>query len=83
MRVARTVREHFDGILTYVRERRINAIPEGINDRIRTVALRAFGFHDHIAVSAIFFLCCPAIVLEPPPPVTHEGWSRAQSTARA
>lgn len=68
VRTARTVRKHFDGILAYVRERLTNAFVEGMNNRIRMIAHRAFGFHDHVALSAMIFLCCSGIVLKPPLP---------------
>lgn len=68
VRAARTVRKHFDGILAYVRERLTNAFVEGMNNRIRMIAHRAYGFHDHYALSAMIFLCCSGIVLKPPLP---------------
>jgi transposase len=68
VRAARTVRKHFDGILAYVRERLTNAFLEGMNNRIRMIAHRAYGFHDHFALSAMIFLCCSGIVLNPPLP---------------
>jgi transposase len=68
VRAARTVRKHLDGILAYVRERLTNAFVEGMNNRIRMIAHRAFGFHSHIALSAMIFLCCSGIVLDPPLP---------------
>ena len=68
VRAARTVRKHFDGILAYVSERMTNAFLEGMNNRIRMIAHRAYGFHDHVALSAMIFLCCSGIVLDPPLP---------------
>lgn len=68
VRAARTVRKHFDGILAYVRERLTNAFLEGMNNRIRMIAHRAYGFHDHFALSAMIFLCCAGIKLTPPLP---------------
>lgn len=68
VRAARTVRKHFDGILAYVRERLTNAFLEGINNRIRMIAHRAYGFHDHFALRAMIFLCCSGITLAPPLP---------------
>lgn len=68
VRTARTVRKHFGGILAYVRERLTNAFLEGMNNRIRMIAHRAYGFHDHYALSAMIFLCCSGIVLKPPLP---------------
>jgi hypothetical protein len=32
------------------------------------IAHRAFGFHSHVALSAMIFLCCSGIVLDPPLP---------------
>jgi transposase len=71
VRIARTVRRHFDGILAYVRERLSNGFLEGINNRIRMIAHRAYGFHSHHALSAMIFLCCSGITLNPPLPTTH------------
>jgi transposase len=68
VRAARTVRRHFSGILAYVRERLTNAFLEGINNRIRMITHRAFGFHDHVALGAMIFLCCSGIALDPPLP---------------
>jgi len=68
VRAARTVRKHFEGILAYVRERLTNAFLEGMNNRIRMIAHRAFGFHDHVALSSMIFLCCSGIALDPPLP---------------
>jgi hypothetical protein len=39
-----------------------------MNNRIRMIAHRAFGFHDHVAISSMIFLCCSGIVLDPPLP---------------
>jgi transposase len=68
VRAARTVRKHFDGILAYVRERLTNAFLEGMNNRIRMIAHRAYGFHDHASLSSMIFLCCSGITLDPPLP---------------
>lgn len=68
VRAARTIRKHFDGILAYVRERMTNAFLEGMNNRIRMIAHRAYGFHGHLALSAMIFLCCAGITLTPPLP---------------
>lgn len=68
VRAARTVRKHFDGVLAYVRERLTNAFLEGMNNRIRMIAHRAYGFHNHYALSAMILLCCSGIILTPPLP---------------
>ena len=68
IKVARTIREHLDGILAYVRSRMTNAFVEGINSRLRMIARRAFGFHSHYSLIAMLFLCCGGITLSPPLP---------------
>ena len=70
--LARTIRKHKDGILAYVKERLTNGIVEGINNRLRMIARRAFGFHSPEALMGMLFLCCGGIQLAPPlPPSTH------------
>lgn len=68
VRAGRTVRKHIDGILAYVSERLTNGFVEGMNNRIRMIVHRAFGFHSHFALSAMILLCCSGIVLDPPLP---------------
>ena len=65
IRVARTIREHRDGILAYVNERLTNGLSEGINNRIRMIARRAFGFHSPGPLIAMIFLANGGISLEP------------------
>jgi transposase len=68
MRVARTIRRKFDGIMTYVRTRLTNGLVEGINNKLRMVTRRAFGFHSATALMAMLFLTCGGIQLNPPLP---------------
>lgn len=69
VRAARTVRKHLDGILRYLSaDRPTNALVEGTNNRIRTVARRAYGFHSPTALMSMIFLCCGGIELNPPLP---------------
>lgn len=69
VRVARTIRKHFDGVLAYVTERLTNGIVEGINNRLRVIARRAYGFHSPGPLIAMLFLCCGGIELDPPLPL--------------
>ena len=70
--LARTIRKHKDGILAYVKERLTNGIVEGINNRLRMIARRAFGFHSAEALMGMLFLCCGGVQLHPPlPGSTH------------
>ena len=68
IKVARTIRKHFRGVLGYVRDRLTNALAEGFNTRLRMVARRAFGFHGAPPLIAMLFLCCGGIPLDPPLP---------------
>jgi len=70
IRLARTIRAHFDGIVAYIKNRQTNAAVEGINNRLRTVARRAYGFHSHQALIGMLFLCCGGIELAPPVPIS-------------
>ena len=68
VRVARTIRQHFEGILAYVCERLTNGIVEGFNTKLRMIARRAFGFHSSPPLIAMLYLCCGGIQLSPPLP---------------
>ncbi len=68
VKAARTIRKHRVGILAYIRTRLTNGLVEGINGKIRMIARRAFGFHSHQALSAMIFLNCGGIKLQPPVP---------------
>ena len=65
VKAGRTIRKHFDGILAYIKGRMSNGLVEGINNRMRMVARRAFGFHGAGALIALLFLCCGGIQLDP------------------
>lgn len=68
VKVARTVRKHFDGILAYARERLTDGIVEGFNNKLRTIARRAYGFHSPAPLIGMLYLCCGGIELDPPLP---------------
>ena len=68
VQLARTIRQYKDGILAYIKDRATNARVEGINNRLRMIARRAFGFHSAEALISMLFLCCGGIKLNPPLP---------------
>jgi transposase len=68
VKTARTIREHFDGILAYIQERLTNGIVEGFNNKLRMIARRAYGFHSPPPLIAMLYLCCGGITLDPPLP---------------
>ena len=70
VRLARTVGKHAAGILAYLDTRMTNGPVEGINNKLRVIARRAYGFHSHGALISMLFLCCGGIELAPPLPTT-------------
>lgn len=66
VRLGRTVRRHFDGILTAVTSGLTNARLEGMNNKIRLLSHRAYGFHSADPLIATIYLCCSKIPLMKP-----------------
>jgi transposase len=64
-KLARTVKEHFEGILAYIPLRLNNGRTEGMNGKIRTITRRSYGFHSASNLIALIFLCCSGISLQP------------------
>ena len=63
------IRKHAVGIiLAYLDTRMTNGPVEGINNKLRVIARRAYGFHSHGALISMLFLCCGGIELAPPLP---------------
>jgi transposase len=67
-RVGRTVLKHRHGILAYVKYKLTNGLVEGINNKLRTIARRAYGFHSSGPLISMLFLCAGGIQLNPPLP---------------
>jgi transposase len=65
-RVARTIKQHTEGILAYVATGLSNGRAEGMNGKVRTITRRAFGFHGPWSLIALIFLCCSGIVVPLP-----------------
>jgi len=68
VKAARTIRKHFDGIVAYFEERLTNGIVEGLNNKLRMIARRAFGFHSPDPLISMLHLCSGGIELNPPLP---------------
>ena len=68
VKLARTVGKHAAGILAYLDTRMTNGPVEGINNKLRVIARRAYGFHSPGALISMLFLCCGGIELAPPLP---------------
>jgi transposase len=61
IKLARTLREHRDGILAAIRLGLSNGRLEGLNSKIRLISHRAFGFHSADPLIALVYLCCAGI----------------------
>ena len=66
VRLARTLREHRDGILAAIRLGLSNGRLEGLNSKIRLISHRSFGFHSADALIALVYLCCTGITIRLP-----------------
>lgn len=65
VRTGKTIREHMDGIVAYVRHRISNGLVEGLNNKARLITRRAYGFHSADAVLAMIDLCCSGLNIQP------------------
>lgn len=65
VKLARTIRKHIEGIVSYVATGLSNGRSEGLNGKVRTITRRAYGFHNVHALIALIFLCCSGITLQP------------------
>jgi transposase len=66
VRLARTMREHQEGVLAAIRLRVSNGRMEGINNKIAVIKHRAYGFHSAGALIAMVFLCCTKLGINLP-----------------
>jgi len=66
IRLARTLREHRDGILAAIRLGLSNGRLEGLNSKIRLISHRAFGLHSADPLIALVYLCCAGVTIELP-----------------
>lgn len=62
-RLSQTLTEHFRGIKAVLENRVTNARAEGINNKVRLLSHRAFGFHSAAPLIATIYLCCGGINL--------------------
>ena len=63
VRLGRTIRNHWDGVVALFRERITNGLAEGMNNKIRLLSHRAYGFHSAPPLIAMIHLCCGGITL--------------------
>lgn len=65
VRLGRTLRDHLAGIRAFLEHRITNGLAEGVNNKIRLLSHRAFGFHSAAPMIATIYLCCGGITLPP------------------
>jgi len=66
VKLARTIRTHRESILATVRLGWTNGRVEGLNNRVRLISRRGFGFHSAEAVAALVMLSCGPVTLRLP-----------------
>jgi len=66
VKLARTIRQHREGILAAIRLGLTNGRLEGLNSRIRLISHRSFGFHTADPLIALVYLCCSGITIQLP-----------------
>ena len=70
VRLGRTIRKHRDGILAARRLKLSNARAEALNNKVKLIVRRAYGFHSARAALALIHLTCGPVELTLP----HEPW---------
>ena len=66
VKAARTIRNHKGGITAAIDRDLTNGRHEGLNNKIRTMINRAYGFHSAEAALALIMLACGPVKLELP-----------------
>jgi transposase len=66
VKAAKTIRKHRDGILAAIRLRINNGLDEALNNVVRLIIRRAYGFHSAEAALALVMLTCGPITLQLP-----------------
>jgi transposase len=66
VRLAQTIRRHRDGILHAIRLGINQGRTEALNNKVRLITRRAYGFHTAEAALALVMLTCGPITLQPP-----------------
>lgn len=64
--LAKTIRNHFDGICAAAEEGLSNSRLEGINSKIRLIQRRGYGYHSLEALAASIYLCLGGITVKLP-----------------
>lgn len=71
VRLGQTIKKHRDGILAAIRLGITQGRTEALNNKVRLITRRAYGFHSAQAALALVLLTCGPIDLQPP----HEHYA--------
>lgn len=66
VKVGQTIKKHLDGIQAAVERGQANGRPEGLNNKVRLIIRRAYGFHNAENALAMIILVCGPATLELP-----------------
>jgi transposase len=66
LRLGQTIRRHRDGILQAIRLGINQGRTEALNNKVRLITRRAYGFHSAQAALALVMLTCGPITIQPP-----------------
>jgi len=66
VRLARTLRQHKDGILAAIELGLSNGRLEALNSKVRLISHRSYGFHSAQPLIALIYLCCGAVTVTLP-----------------
>jgi transposase len=66
VRLGQTIRRHRDGILHAIRLGINQGRTEALNNKVRLITRRAYGFHSANAALALVMVTCGPITLQPP-----------------
>ncbi len=68
VKLARTIRQYKDEILAYIKLRYTNGPTEALNNKIRLIQRKAYGFHRPQSLIAMMMLCCGGVEVDAPLP---------------
>jgi transposase len=66
VKLARTIRQHKQGVLAAIELGLSNGRLEALNSKVRLISHRAYGFHSADALIAMIYLCCAGIAIALP-----------------
>jgi transposase len=82
VKAAATVRNHRDGIAAAIERGLSNGLIEGLNNKVRLIIRRAYGFHSAEAALALVMLCCGPVNLLLPHERVHLRNARSRKRTR-